>query len=93
MRNTLRTYDSGMTIKLRVPSGDSVIVTVAFDEKAQYLYDYIFSLEQDLGFESPERRFDIVRPYDRLNLSECLDKKLREVFEESEMESLIVTEK
>ena len=41
-----------MTVKLRVPNGESIILTVAFEEKVEYLYDYIFSLDKDLGFES-----------------------------------------
>ena len=34
-----------------------------------------------------------MRPYDRLNLSESMGKTLKEVFEDSEMETLIVNEK
>ena len=68
--------------------------TVGKSEKISYLYDYVESEETDCGFEDEvQRNFDILRPYDQLNLSEFMNKTLEEVFEGSEMESLIVKEK
>ena len=51
--------------------------TVGKLEKISYLYDYVESEETDCGFEDEfQRNFDILRPYDQLNLSEFMNKTL-----------------
>ena len=39
-----------------------------------------------------ERKFDIIRPYDRLTLGEKRGMSLKEVFGETDSESLVVNE-
>lgn len=59
-----------MNIKLRFPDGEAMVLTVDPNEKAKYLFDYVNSIEKDIGFEKDaERKFDIIRPYDQLHLS------------------------
>lgn len=85
LRNKLRTYTEGMNIKLRLPSGESTVLTVSMDEKVKYLYDYVMSIDKDIGFErDADRKFNIIRPYDKLNLTEIQNKTLREAFEGSD---------
>lgn len=49
IRDNLKTYTDGepnvMTIKLRLPSGKNVMLSVTPQEKAQYLFDYVYSLD------------------------------------------------
>ena len=72
-------------IKLRLPNGENMILTVSPNEKVQYLFDFVESQERDMGFQNDnERPFSIMRPYDRLNLEDHKDKTLREVFQDSE---------
>ena len=53
---------------------------VPSDEKVQYLFDYVDSLEE-VGFEENVwRKFDVIRPYDKLTLSEVKKQTLGEVF-------------
>lgn len=67
-----------MHIRLRLPNGEAVVLTVESEEKARYLYNYVSSMEKDIGFErDADRKFDIIRPYDKLNLSENLDRTLK----------------
>lgn len=89
-----------MMVKFRLPSGKNIILHVSIKEKVQYLFDYIFSHENDnLGFEEEEdggcsmRSFDIIRPEDKMSLETVLDVPLHELFEDSLMESVIVKEK
>lgn len=50
------------------------------------------SLDKDMGFEKDnDRKFDIIRPYDKLNLSSQQDRTLNDVFEGSESENLVVS--
>lgn len=48
-----------------------------------------------MGFEEDEskREFDIIEPYDKINLSERKEEKLGKIFEGETMLSLIVNEK
>jgi len=39
-----------IAIKLRLPSSELKKLYVHSSEPAQYLYDYVFSREEDLGF-------------------------------------------
>lgn len=67
-----------MHIRLRLPNGEAVVLTVESEEKARYLYNYVSSMEKDIGFErDADRKFDIIRPYDKLNLSDNLDRTLK----------------
>ena len=61
-----------IAIKLRVPSAQQIKLYVPSNETAQYLYDFVLSRENDLGFENDDTRrsFDIIEPYDKINLSE-----------------------
>lgn len=53
-------------------------MTVDNREKAQYLYSFVSSIDKDIGFErDTDRKFDIIRPYDKLNLSQNLDRSLK----------------
>jgi|JI9StandDraft_2_1071091.scaffolds.fasta_scaffold1583796_1 hypothetical protein len=59
-----------MNIRLRLPNGEAIVVTVDINEKGQYLYDYVLSIDRDIGFErDASRNFHLIRPYDKLNLS------------------------
>ena len=70
----MKIYEDGMMIKLRIPSGESIKLNVKDSEKVSYLYNYVESQEGDCGFENDlKRSFDIIRPYDQLNLSEHLN--------------------
>jgi hypothetical protein len=84
-----------IAIKLRVPSSELLKLYVHSSEPAQYLYDYALSRENDLGFENDEtkRVFDIIEPYDKINLSEKKGEKLGKIFEGETMLSLVVNEK
>lgn len=63
---------------MRLPNGEAVVLTVESEEKARYLYNYVSSMEKDIGFErDADRKFDIIRPYDKLNLSDNLDRTLK----------------
>jgi hypothetical protein len=42
-RKKLKTYDSGISFKIRVPSGQNIMLQVSGNEKIQYLFDYIES--------------------------------------------------
>lgn len=35
-----------MNIKLRLPDGESTVLTVGMDEKVKYLYDYVMSIDK-----------------------------------------------
>lgn len=39
-----------MNIKLRLPDGESTILIVDDREKVQYLYDFVQSIDKDIGF-------------------------------------------
>lgn len=81
-----------MNIKLRLPDGEAIILTVDPNEKAKYLFNYVESLDKDMGFEKDnDRKFDIIRPYDKLNLSSQQDRTLNDIFEGSESENLVVS--
>lgn len=71
-----------LAIKLRVPSSEMLKLYVHESEPAQYLYDYVVSREENLGFEEDEaeREFDILEPYDKINLSERKGEKLGKIF-------------
>lgn len=75
IRDRLKIYETDgegmLAIKLRVPSSELIKLYVSSNEPAQYLYDYVLSRENDLGFENDEtrREFDIIEPYDKINLS------------------------
>lgn len=82
-----------MNIRLRLPNGEAVIVVVDPSEKAKYLFDYVQGMDKDIGFEKDaDRNFNIIRPYDKLNLGENLTRSLKEVFEGSDSENLVVSE-
>lgn len=72
-----------LAIKLRLPSSQLKKLYVHSSEPAQYLYDYVFSREEDLGFQEDEtkRIFDIIEPYEKLNLSERKKEPLGKIFE------------
>ena len=75
---------------MRLPNGNQLIVTVPEDFKIQYLFDFV-ECQEDIGLEeNVYRKFDIIRPYDKLTLGEVKDKTLKEVFGDTESESLVV---
>jgi hypothetical protein len=44
-----------MAVRLRLPNGKNMFVNISTDEKVQYLFDFIYSLEnENLGFEDEE---------------------------------------
>lgn len=59
------------------------------------MYDYVLSREEDLGFEDDESRrvFDIIEPYEKLNLSERKHEQLGKIFAGENMLTLVVNEK
>lgn len=99
IRDSLKIYDTDgegmLAIKLRVPSAEQIKLYVHSSEPAQYLYDFILSRQNDLGFDSDDtkRVFDVIEPYDKLNLSDRKNEKLGKIFEGETMLSLVVNEK
>lgn len=79
---------------MRLPSGQLIELIVDKEEAVQYLFDYVSSLEkEDIGFENePVRKFDIVRPFDRLYLMGRKHERLAVVFADSDSENLAVLE-
>jgi hypothetical protein len=50
-------------------------------ETAKYLFDYVLGIDEQIGFENDEeRKFDILRPYDKFNLSQCINQTLKQIF-------------
>jgi hypothetical protein len=59
-----------------------VIRTVDPKENVEYLFTFVETLEEG-GFDNDhDRKFEIVRPYDRLVLSENRNRTIGEVFGE-----------
>ena len=82
-----------MRIKLRLPNGENLILMVDPNEKAQYLFDFVNIQDRDMGFENDDlRSMSIMRPYDKLNLTELKNKTLKEIFEGSDSQTLVVAE-
>lgn len=82
-----------MNIKLRLPNGEATILAVDPNEKTNYLFDYVMSIQKDIGFEKDtDRKFDIIRPYDHLHLSANMGKTLKDVFEGSDSQNLVVSQ-
>lgn len=52
IRKHLAIYSDGIMIRLRAPSGDNLKVVVDPQEKVKYLYNYVTSREEELGFEN-----------------------------------------
>jgi hypothetical protein len=52
MRKSLKIYQEGMMIKLRLPSGESRKIVVDGQEKVSYLYNFVESENGDCGFEN-----------------------------------------
>lgn len=68
------------------------MVSVPDHLKVQYLFDYV-DCQEEIGLEQDvDRKFDIIRPYDKLTLSGSKNKTFREVFGETDSESLVVNE-
>lgn len=54
------------------------MVTVDSNERPDYLYNYVESIEKEIGFEKDDnRKFHIIRPYDKLDLSDHMGKTLK----------------
>ena len=88
----MKKYTSGVTFKIRCPSGSNIMLTVDPEEFIQYIFDFVDSQPEELGFaDELLRKFDI---YIGFGGSETLRgkerKKIKEVFEDSEV--LIVRE-
>lgn len=67
-----------MNIRLRLPNGEAIVVTVDSNERPDYLYNYVESIEKEIGFEKDDnRKFHIIRPYDKLDLSDHMGKTLK----------------
>ncbi len=82
-----------MRIKLRLPNGENLILMVDPNEKAQYLFDFVNIQDKDMGFENDDlRSMSIMRPYDKLNLTELKNQTLKEAFEGSDSQTLVVAE-
>jgi hypothetical protein len=42
-----------MMVKLRLPNGKSIVLNVSLQEKIQYLFDFVYSFEEEnIGFEA-----------------------------------------
>ena len=79
-------------MRLRLPNGEQLVLTVPPEQKVEYLFEYVESLE-DCGFEeNVYRKFDIIRPYDKLTLADKRTNTLQEAFGETDSENLVVTE-
>ncbi len=50
VREGLRSYKEGVQFKIRVPSGKNLFVVIGGNEKIRYLFDFVDSREEDLGF-------------------------------------------
>lgn len=91
-RARLAVYSSGIGFKLRLPSGQNIVVQVDEKEPVQYLFDFIDSHPEDLGFENENHRnFDISMGFGATNSLRGKEKEpLGSLFSDSEV--LIVRE-
>lgn len=88
----LKIYDKGIKVRLRFPNSQQIQLVAPPNASIQYLFDYV-NATSDIGFEEDVyRKFDIIRPYDKLTLSSVKDKTFEEVFGETNSESLVVNE-
>jgi hypothetical protein len=55
------------------------------------LFDFVYCNNLD-NFENPEGEFDIIQPFPRMSMKECKEKEIVEVFQDSTMVQLIVSE-
>lgn len=91
-RENFPTYQEGIRFRLRLPNGTQLVLVAPDTLKVQHLFDFV-ECQDDIGLEQDvHRKFDIIRPYDKLMLGEVKGKSLREVFGETDSESLVVNE-
>lgn len=83
-REKMVVYKEGIRVRLRLPNGNQLVVVVPEEVKVEYLFEYV-ECQEEVGFEEDvERKFDIIRPYDRLTLREKRGMSLKEVFGETD---------
>lgn len=60
-RKLLREYTEGLHLKMRMPSGKNYQLLVKAEEAVRYLFDYVDSCPDEIGFQKDYKRsFDIV---------------------------------